>query len=156
MWGEIYKAAFPDMVAMIDQRHDGWHQRAGIDRQIVLKSTKVISVDEKVRAKDYGDFALEFLSDERRKTPGWVCKSLIADYIAYAVIPIGKCFLLPVLQLQSAWRKYAGIWTKKYKCRKAVNEDWVTWFCCVPYDTVYSAISDCCCVNFQTQNKFDF
>jgi hypothetical protein len=39
------------MAAMIDHRQDGEHQRAGIDRSIVLNNSKQILIDEKVREK---------------------------------------------------------------------------------------------------------
>ena len=41
-WEEVYRAAFPDFVAMHDVRQDGWAQRGGIDRQIVLEDGTVL------------------------------------------------------------------------------------------------------------------
>jgi hypothetical protein len=58
-WEVVYRRAFPDMVSMVDLRADGWHQRAGRDRAVVLSSGRAVYVDEKVRNKSYRDIALE-------------------------------------------------------------------------------------------------
>lgn len=105
LWREVYQKAFPTMQEMINHRQDGDHQRQGIDRSIILRNSKQILVDEKVRFKPYDDILLEVWSDFERKKPGWVAKDLLCDYIAYAVEPLGKCYLLPVPQLRLAWKK---------------------------------------------------
>ena len=69
IWQEIYRQAFPNMVACIDHRDDGEHQRAGIDRSVILSNSKQVLIDEKIRYKDYGDILLEYLSNDRRNTP---------------------------------------------------------------------------------------
>lgn len=131
IWKEVYSEAFPTMVGMHNHRADGDHQRQGVDRTIVMENSKVIYIDEKVRGvskktgKVYDDILLEFLSDERRGTPGWVCKPLLSDYIAYAIVPLGKCYLLPVLQLQLAWDRYKDSWLRR-KWLRAINKGWVT------------------------------
>jgi len=131
-WKEIYQKAFPSMVVMINHRQDGEHQRAGIDRSIVLANSKQILIDEKVRFKNeitgkiYADIALEYWSDFERKALGWVCKPLRADYIAYAIAPLGMCYLLPVIQLQEAWKIKGEEWIEKYPKIVAKNESWTT------------------------------
>lgn len=102
-WEQCYKKAFPTMQAMLNHRDDGDHQRQGIDRSVILANGKQLWIDEKVRKKDYGDILLEYVSNDRTNAPGWVCKPLLCDYIAYAIIPSSKCYLLPVPQLQAAW-----------------------------------------------------
>ena len=37
---------------MVDHRDDGEHQRAGIDRSVILANSKQLLIDEKVRNKD--------------------------------------------------------------------------------------------------------
>lgn len=145
-WEEVYRKAFPNMAAMINHRQDGWHQRAGIDRSVVLDNSNRILIDEKVRGRNkktgavYKDIALEYISNDRSGAPGWVCKSLAADYIAYAIAPFGWCFLLPVVQLQSAWEKNQQEWMKKYPCKPAPNKGYQTWFCAVPVNILFKAI----------------
>ena len=153
-WREVYEKAFPQMVAMIDHRADGEHQRAGIDRSIILANSKQILIDEKVRGRNkktgriYDDIALEFLSDDFRDVPGWVCKPLRADYIAYAIAPLGRCYLLPVPQLQSAWVEYGDLWRSMYPLVRAENKGWITLSVGVPVPVLFKAIGSALRVQF--------
>jgi hypothetical protein len=134
LWEELYRKAFPLFLAMHDHRQDGPHQRNGVDRSIILANSKQILVDEKTRGVNrktqrvYDDIALEYWSDVDRKVPGWVCKPLMCDYIAYAIVPLGKGYLLPVVQLQIAWKAHGETWIKQYQEKNngrliaAVNE----------------------------------
>ena len=158
LWEEIYKKAFPGMVAMCNHREDGPHQRAGIDRSIIMPNSKQILVDEKVRGRNkktgkvYTDIALEYWSDIGRRKLGWVCKPLLADYIAYAIAPIGKCYLLPVVQLQQAWVKYGEQWKSEHYCIKAENMNngirWTTVSVGVPVSDLFRAMGECFRVSF--------
>ena len=154
-WEPVYRDAFPTMEAMVDHRGDGEHQRAGIDRSIILANSKQILIDEKVRFKDYGDILLEYWSNAERKVPGWVCKPLRADFIAYAIAPAGKCYLLPVLQLQRAWEIHGDEWKRKYKPRKALNENgngngrYTTICLAISVGTLFSAIGNCLRIYFE-------
>ena len=145
-WKEIYQSAFPTMIAMVDHREDGEHQRAGIDRSIILSNSKQILIDEKTRSKNektgkiYTDIALEYWSDRDKKIPGWVCKPLRADYIAYAIAPLGICYLLPVIQLQQAWDDKGEEWIEEYPIVNAVNESWITVSVGVPPEILYPVI----------------
>jgi len=148
IWLEIYKQAFPTLESCVDHRQDGEHQRAGIDRSLILSNSKQILIDEKVRWKSYGDIALEYWSDKARRIPGWVCKPLRADYICYAVAPIGQAYLLPVQQLQQAWTRYAEVWTTAYDDCNAYNRNYVTVSCPVPIPVLFKAIGECLRVQF--------
>lgn len=165
-WEECYRAAFPTMRAMVNHREDGQHQRNGIDRSIMLANAKPIFIDEKVRGRNkktgkvYTDIALEYLSDRDRGDPGWVCKPLWADYIAYAIAPRGKCYLLPVLQLQEAWRRNHEAWRRAadhsgrvlHPVIEAHNEwngrRWTTVSLCVPPEVLFPAIGNCLRLTF--------
>jgi hypothetical protein len=160
LWKEVYEQAFPTMVTMICHRQDGDHQRNGIDRSIILANSKQITVDEKVRGKNrfgysYPDIALEYLSDRQRNVPGWVCKPLQCDYIAYAIAPRGKCYLLPVPQLQLAWTRNKDAWIKQYKEIRAENEcprsgrNWTTISVGVPVGVLFPAIGKCLRFEFE-------
>ena len=140
LWREVYERAFPDMVGMHCHRADGDHQRLGIDRSIVLSTGKTLWIDEKVRKKNYSDIALEFVSNNRTNTPGWVCKKLMCDYIAYAIAPAGKCYLLPVVQLQSAWKTNQEQWRQQYQIISAINRGYCTLSCCIPPDVLFRKI----------------
>lgn len=149
IWDKFYNAFFPTMQGMHDHKQDGNHQRLGIDRTIVLENGKTIWVDEKVRkvnsitGKIYDDIALEEWSDEVHKKPGWVIKPLLSDYIAYAILPLGKCYLLPVIQLQQAWLINSSEWKTLYPEIRAVNDGYCTVSWGIPVQILYKAIGAC-------------
>ena len=141
-WEVVYRRAFHNFSTMHDVRKDGWAQRGGIDRQVLLSDGTVLKIDEKVRRDDWPDFALEYYSDARRKTPGWMQKDLTCDFIAYAFEPSQRCFLLPYQQLRTAWVRNRKEWHKKYGSKLADNPNggYKTAFIPVPIDVVLSAI----------------
>ncbi len=148
IWEQVYRAAFPTFCAMVDHRQDGEHQRAGIDRSVVLQNSKQYLVDEKIRWKPYDDIALEYLSNDRTGALGWVCKPLRADYIAYAIAPLGRCYLLPVVQLQIAWERKGEFW--KNTCPKiaARNNGYTTFSVGVKPSELFPAIGGAFRVSF--------
>lgn len=148
LWLEIYRQAFPDMLACVDHRKDGEHQRAGIDRSIVLENSKQILVDEKIRypsdsGKVYHDILLEYLSSDKTDALGWVCKPLRCDFICYAIAATGKAYLLPVPQLQLAWSRHGSAWRATYGEKPAKNRGYRTWNCPVPVPVLFPAIGEC-------------
>ena len=140
IWEEIYRKSFPDFLAMVDHRQDSEHQRAGIDRSVILENSKQILIDEKIRWKPYPDIAVEYLSNDRTGAPGWACKPLRADYIAYAIAPLGMCYLLPVIQLQQAWRRKGEIWKASCFIVRAPNRGYTTLSAAVPVHELFSEI----------------
>lgn len=140
--------AFPGFETMIDARSDGWWQRAGIDRLVVLKSTKTIAIDEKVRTRAYSDFCLEYWSSVEERKPGWVAQELACDYIAYSFVETRVCFLLPFQQLRRAWRENALQWVKRYRRVDAANHGYTTRSVAVPIKIVLDSLSDACLVQW--------
>lgn len=152
IWERIYRLAFHNFASMVCVRDDGWAQRGGIDRVVVLGSGKTILVDEKVRpTKDYGDILLEYWSAEEHKTVGWVAKDLACDYIAYAVIPAQKCYLIPFQQLRNAWKRNGRAWVSKYPRIEAKNKSYTTVSVGVPVDVLFDAIRNSMVVEYQLQ-----
>ena len=107
VWQEVYTRAFPDMAVCLDLRHDGWHQRAGRDRAVILTSGRMIYVDEKVRSQAYDDILIEVWSTYPRNgrapfppvpgaNPGWGVKPLDCDFLAYAFEPYPDLLPVPV------------------------------------------------------------
>lgn len=148
IWREVYQKAFPTMQEMLNHRQDGDHQRLGIDRSIILKNSKQILVDEKIRFKPYNDILLEVWSDFERRRPGWIAKDLLCDYIAYAIEPLGKCYLLPVPQLRIAWQRNGKKWWENNFKPRANNGSWTTISVVVPADELMEEIRDSLVINF--------
>lgn len=148
MWKRIYAQAFPNYKAMANSRENGQLQYLGIDRTVITESGKAIYIDEKVRRKDYGDIALEYISNDKKNSKGWVEKPLFCDFIAYAILPTETCYLLPVIQLQSAWIKNKELWLTKYGTASAPNKYYKTLNCPVPIQTLFSAIGQTLRINY--------
>ncbi len=153
IWEQIYTRAFPGYLAMVDHRADGEHQRAGIDRSVILANSKQILIDEKARFPNkngyvYEDILLEYVSVDRTGAPGWVCKPMRADYIAYAIVGLGICYMLPVIQLQLAWLRKGDAWRSEYPTCKAPNNGYMTLNCPVPVDVLFPAIGSAFRVRF--------
>ena len=140
-WEHVYRAAFRDFSAMHDVRADGWAQRGGIDRQVLLTDGTVLKIDEKARRTAYPDFCLEYWSDEARRIPGWVAKPLTCDFIAYAFVPTRTCYLLPFQLLRGAWRDHHAEWVERYRRVEARNRGYVTVSVAVPIPVVMEALA---------------
>lgn len=158
IWHEVYSKAFPSMIEMVSYRANGEHQNSGIDRGIYLNHAKEILVDEKIRGRNektgkvYTDILIEHIANAEQKKPGWVCKPLRADYIAYLIAPAGICYLLPVIQMQNAWKKNNIDWIKRYGMRnaktKVVNTTYTTISTPVPAKILFQAIGAELRINF--------
>lgn len=146
-WVQVYSKAFLGFNSMMSVRKDGWAQRGGIDRVVQLSSGKTVTIDEKVRSKDWDDIALERWSDRDKRTPGWVQKDLACDFIAYAFVPTQRCFLLPFLTLRKAWQLEGRRWCEMaaeevggFKVIEAKNKGYVTESIAVPTDILMASI----------------
>jgi hypothetical protein len=111
-WLDVYRKAFPGFVAAHIPVADGWHQRAGRDRIIVLDDSSTITVDEKGRREVWPDILVEIFSDRDKQVPGWgnPQKRLNCDYIGYAFIPTATCYLLPYRELIRTMKTNAREW----------------------------------------------
>lgn len=160
-WPRVYRSAFPTLATMTSVRQDGWAQRGGIDRVLTLASGKTLSVDEKVRYKDYDDVLLEYWSvwrDGRGVDPGWIAKDLACDYIAYAWVPTERCLLLPFQELRRAWKKNRLEWVglgekgaRGFFIADADNKTYKTRSVCVPCGVLMDAIRDAMLISWSTE-----
>lgn len=154
-WPEIYSRAFPGYLSAVSVRRDGWAQRGGIDRVVTLRSGKTVTIDEKVRSKDWDDIALERWSDRDRRTPGWIQKDLACDFIAYAFIPSQRCYLFPALTLRRAWQLEGRNWIELaeteaggFRIVLAENRNYVTESVAVPTEILLAAVRQAMVVNW--------
>lgn len=162
MWKRAFRQAFPKMNGAVYCGEDGEHQRAGIDWLVTEWTAKVHKIDAKSRRKDYGDILLEHWSSWERKIPGWARKGLLAEWIAYGIIPRRVAYILPVTQLQAAYESNWKEWLEKYnpvhtfvyrgvekrtrwKCAK--NKGYTTISMAVPAPVLLDAIRDCMVVD---------
>lgn len=158
-WDEVYTKAFPDLASVVDLRRDGWHQRAGRDRALVLTSGRTLYVDEKVRRSAYEDFLIEIWSiypkgAEEPYGPvsgavaGWARKPMDCDYIAYAIAPLKRCHLLQFASLRTAaqnnMRGWANLASKKiggYRWVVAKNSRYDTVSIALPLEDLTTAMT---------------
>jgi hypothetical protein len=154
-WEIVYRKAFKDFHSMMSVDQDGWAQRGGIDRVITLVSGKTLTVDEKVRRKDYGDILLEYVSNSKTGAKGWVEKSQGCDYLAYAFEESQRCYLFPFQELQRAWGNKSEEWIDNgvhrkigFRIVKAVNRGYETWSVCVPLENIMNAIQESMCISW--------
>jgi len=118
LWDEIYRKYFPDMIFSYPNLRKNDAQFLGIDRVIVLRSTRIIRIDEKVREKTYPDILLEYVSNDRKNSPGWMNTDPFIDYIAYAFIDTQTCYFLSWDMLKRTWVRYFDEWLEKAKENK--------------------------------------
>lgn len=143
-WELVYRQFFPTFQTMIDIRPDGWAQRGGIDRIVVLAGGKTLLIDEKVRTAVWDDVLLEYWSNRARKIKGWIAQDLAIHYLAYAFIPSQKCLLLPFDLLRRAWFLNRHNWAnaKKYRQVEAQNDGYVTVCAAVPIGELLNEVKD--------------
>jgi hypothetical protein len=155
-WDEVYRQAFPDMIGMSYVFKDSPEQRSGIDRKIFLTCGKTVTLDEKVREKDWPDFLLErWHHHKQHRTPGWIQKSLSCDFVAYAFLPSRTCYLLPWRPLREAWLKYGMEWIKRRPRKYSQNNGWVTEGVCVSREELLAVVAGTVMINWGKNDHRD-
>lgn len=139
-WPEIYRKIFPDLLRMVTYPYGSLEQRMGIDRELVLKTGLRITIEEKVRRKDYGDVLIEFVANTRKNQPGWIERDLACDYLAYAIASTGRCHMFPFQLLRRAWMMNRNAWLRKYGVLRAFNLEYDSLNTAVPLEVVLEAI----------------
>jgi hypothetical protein len=124
-------------------------QKNGSDVIVYLTSDQIIKIDEKIRGRDFGDIALEHVSNDRTSSPGWMEKDLGIDYLNYAIVPLKRAYLLPWQQLKQVWIENKRQWLDLAKTEqdgfsiiRAPNETYITLSCAVPSDLLIEKIKD--------------
>lgn len=142
-WRARLLELWPSLAGLVFLPDDGPGQRAGADAVIVLRTSVNYRVDFKLRETAYADVLLEYLSDEERGAPGWVCKPVLTDWIVYAWRPTSRAIALPVPQLQDAWRRNGDAWVARFGTKRARNRTWTTLSTPVPIDALFPAVGGC-------------
>lgn len=142
-WNDVYTTAFPNMTNHMHGKKEFCNSQIfGVDRIIYLENGKTITIDEKIRKVVRPDIALEFISNDKKNTIGWMDKDLSIDYLAYAFMPIKTAYLFDWRMLKRVWSYYKTIWIDEYFIAEAKNYDkngnylYTTKSVCVPLDIV--------------------
>lgn len=147
-WNVIYQTLFPTMISQSIHDNDMEYQKRGIDRLLFLEGGKIITIDEKVRYKDYGDILLEESSSVENHIPGWIEKPLWTDYITYVIPNSKQCYLLPFLSTQLAWWNNKDKWKLQYKRIEANNGTYTTLSWGIPIIELYVSIARSQMINY--------
>lgn len=139
-WNDVYRKAFPNLIAQVPCPGDFASQRQGIDRVLVLSNGRLLKIDEKKRERVYPDILLEFLSNDRTGAPGWMEKDLVIDYLSYAFMPNRKVYMFDWLFLRRAWLHYRDEWKQRYRTVKALNSGYMTHSVAVPIPVLQTAV----------------
>jgi hypothetical protein len=106
---EQYKRAWPDGQVNWNDR-DNRAQRVGTDCTILLPGNRFLRCEEKVRRKHYTDIALEYISNDRKGTPGWALVDGEHDFTVYALPDAGRCYILPWAALHKVAKEKIPLW----------------------------------------------
>jgi hypothetical protein len=142
-WRAVYQQFFTNFHQMVDMRHDGEHQRRGIDRIVILANGQKVNIEEKYSTYKYPTILLERWSNQAAKKPGWAQKELEADWLAYAQLPNAKTFMLPWRAVRKAWLTNGKSWLEEYNVIEARNQGYVTECIAVPDQVLLRAVASC-------------
>jgi len=117
----------------------------GIDYYITLTNKKKISVDAKIRQKDYGkdDLALEIWSKKETNIKGWTLDDdKLSDYIFWYWKDTKRFCLIPFLLLKESFKIKLEEWKKKHKTATQFTPDggWHSECVFVPRQIVWDTI----------------
>ena len=142
-WERIYKELFPDMISYT-REYNQESQKQGIDRIIRFRNQDTITIDEKVRYKEYNDIALEHWSSFEDKVLGWCLKPLDCDYILYVFWQSCRYYLMPFPELRRLFEENFDIWRKQFTVLSTKNQgtniNYTTISICVPIDLLMNEL----------------
>lgn len=147
-WVAFYKRVWPDAHVLLRVDHDGAAQRHGIDREIILPNGRRFTVDEKKRKDNYPDLLLEVVS--RYVAPGhpdnrvgWtIDPHKRCDYVAYAIVPAARVWLLPTELLRQATHANKAAWRRRFGIQKCENPGYMSVSIPVPWPVLADALCD--------------
>ena len=139
-WETVYRKLFVNYSNSMPSLENSQSQRFGIDKIIHLTNGKTIYIDEKIRSKVYDDILLEYISNDKTNSPGWIEKELLIDYLAYAFLPSKTVYVFDWSLLRRTWLYYKNDWLSKYQIVKAQNNYYVTYSVAVPIKILRVAV----------------
>lgn len=141
-WVHVWGAALD--VDRCEIVRDVAKQRLGCDHALFKGDRFVAHGELKIRDKDYGDFALEIVSNDQARppTPGWIEKQLECDWFLYCIRPTRSAWLFRYRDLRRAWVDNRAAWLAEFPVlptRRDRNEGYRTWNVMVPRQVVIDA-----------------
>lgn len=135
-WDSFYSQAWPDNQGRAEVT-SMWGQGKGKDVALKEQDGSISIIQEKVRAKDYGDMLIEDKSNDVVDVPGWIYNDAgEVDYLAYMIAPADVVYLIPFYQLQQAWLGNRDEWRDMCFQSRADNGTYTTISYCVPFDSL--------------------
>jgi len=145
-WVAFYQRLWPNMVSAVRIDAPGQAQRDGVDRLVILANGREFRIDEKKRKRAYMDILLEEWSvyygerDSRNKI-GWALDATKrCDFVAYAIVPLHKCYLLPFEILRQAFMAHRSEWARRFRVPPAPNHGYVTMNVAIPTADLKAAL----------------
>lgn len=147
-WEPLYRDYWKHRFhSMQSHFQNGPHQKNGVDRTVVLKGGELVKIDEKYRKPNpktgevYTDILLEreHRYDDGTVKPGWITKELTCDYIAYAILGLGYCYLFHRFELQQAWKTHEKEWIAQYGSLPSFNRGYKSINTPVPPKVIFEA-----------------
>ena len=141
IWWEFYKKTFPSLLRFkrVSSKEENIK---GYDRILCVgKHNKIILIEEKEDKYKTGNFFLEYISNDSTRSPGWICKPLKAEYIAYYFINYNKHYLFDTRLLQYVWIVNNEDWKYKYGIKIVPNIDYNTLGVAVPINKVLQEVN---------------
>jgi len=146
-WNLAYRKAFFGVVGFIPIAQDCEAQRNGIDRLVAFEDGRVLRFDEKKRDEVWPDILLEYRSNDRTQTPGWMDKALKIDFLAYAFMPTRRVYFFPWGLLRRSWTDNRDTWIANAKADRdgfrhitARNRTYSTLSIAVPIPALMAAL----------------
>ncbi len=109
-----------------------------IDKLIKLPCGKIITIEEKVRFKQYPDLLIEEYSSEEKKTDGWINKPTLAEYLVYYFKNTGAALIYKMPDLQNEWKERQDELKALGTERRAFNTNYTTLNWSIPLDAIHS------------------
>lgn len=128
------------LIEPMDYSMNKAEQLKGIDKKIYLENGRILTIDEKIRRKYYGDIFLELVSNTRTNKKGWLFYS-VSDFTVYYVEPIRKVYLLQMDLLRMAWKEHSEEWLSKYKLKFCSNGSYSSKGICIPTRELLNSIA---------------
>lgn len=117
------------------------YQKQGLDRIVYLNTGDVVGVEHKIRETVYTDILLEFISNDKTNTKGWMEKDLICDLFIYGWNPLQKTYTFCWPELKKLWELNKKEWLSKYRIIKAKNYGYYTHSVAIPINIIKSKIN---------------